>query len=127
MGDKIKAKTTARACNVPVIESSKKDLDNVEIAIAESDLIGYPVMLKAASGGGGRGMRIIRAKEDLTKYFDAAKNEALKGFGDDTMFIEKYIESPKHIEVQIVADNHGNVRHLFERDCSTQRRHTKSS
>ena len=125
LGDKIKAKTTARACGVPVIESSKKDLDNVAIAISEADLIGYPVMLKAASGGGGRGMRIIRAKDDLTKYFDAAKNEALKGFGDDTMFIEKYIESPKHIEIQIVADNHGNVRHLFERDCSTQRRHQK--
>ena len=125
LGDKIKAKNTARECNVPVIESNKRKLESVEIAIAEAESIGFPVMLKAASGGGGRGMRIIRSKEDLVKYFDTAKNEALKGFGDDTMFVEKYIENPKHIEVQIVADNHGNVRHLFERDCSTQRRHQK--
>lgn len=125
LGDKIKAKTTAIACNVPVIESSKEDLTSVMVAVNEALRIGYPVMLKAASGGGGRGMRVLYNEEDLQKYFDAAKNEALKGFGDDTMFLEKYVENPKHIEVQIVADNHGNVRHLFERDCSTQRRHQK--
>ncbi|MBT8324269.1 MAG: pyruvate carboxylase, partial [Winogradskyella sp.] len=87
--------------------------------------IGYPVMLKAASGGGGRGMRVIRSNEDLGSNFNSAKNEALNAFGDDTMFLEKYVENPKHIEVQIVADRHGNIRHLFERDCSVQRRHQK--
>ena len=125
LGDKIKAKTTAKECNVPIIESSQKDLSSLAIAKEEAVLIGYPIMLKAASGGGGRGMRILQSEGDLIKFFDAAKNEALKGFGDETVFLEKYIESPKHIEVQIVADNHGNVRHLFERDCATQRRHQK--
>ncbi len=83
------------------------------------------MMLKAASGGGGRGMRIIRKEEDLQLSFDSARNEALNSFGDDTMFLEKYVEDPKHIEVQIVADSHGNIRHLYERDCSVQRRHQK--
>ncbi len=82
-------------------------------------------MLKAASGGGGRGMRIIRTDEDLENNFESAKSESLNAFGDDTMFLEKYVENPKHLEVQIVADNHGNIRHLFERDCSVQRRHQK--
>ena len=82
-------------------------------------------MLKAASGGGGRGMRVVRNDKDLEQHFDSAKNEALNAFGDDTMFLEKYVENPKHIEVQIVADRHGNIRHLFERDCSVQRRHQK--
>ncbi len=125
LGDKITAKKIAKKCNVPFIESNTKDLISLEIAISEANKIGYPVMLKAASGGGGRGMRIIKNAEDLDLYFEAAKSEALNGFGDDTMFLEKYVENPKHIEVQIVADNHGNVRHLFERDCSTQRRHQK--
>lgn len=125
LGDKIAAKKIARSCNVPVIESSEADLDSVETAKKEAERIGYPVMLKAAAGGGGRGMRVLRSNDDLVAFFDAARSEALKGFGDDTMFLEKYIENPKHIEVQIVADNHGNVRHLFERDCSTQRRHQK--
>lgn len=125
LGDKITAKRVAIACNVPVIESNINDLTSVSIALDEAKRIGYPVMLKAAAGGGGRGMRILRSDEDLKANFESAKNEALKGFGDDTMFLEKYVENPKHIEVQIVADNHGNIRHLFERDCSTQRRHQK--
>lgn len=125
LGDKITAKRVATACHVPVIESSQKDLTDITIAIQEGERIGYPVMLKAAAGGGGRGMRIIRSSEEMKNNFSSAKNEALNGFGDDTMFLEKYVENPKHIEVQIVADNHGNIRHLFERDCSTQRRHQK--
>ncbi|MFD1162606.1 pyruvate carboxylase [Hwangdonia seohaensis] len=125
LGDKIMAKKIAVKCNVPIIESNKKKLSSLKIALSEAETIGYPLMLKAASGGGGRGMRIVRTAEDLEQNFDSAKNEALNAFGDDTMFLEKYVEDPKHIEVQIVADNHGNIRHLFERDCSVQRRHQK--
>jgi pyruvate carboxylase len=125
LGDKITAKKIAVQCNVPIIESNKGDLDSLETAISEANRIGYPVMLKAASGGGGRGMRVIRTNEDLEQNFDSASNEALNAFGDGTMFLEKYVENPKHIEVQIVADRHGNIRHLFERDCSVQRRHQK--
>ncbi|WP_027125335.1 pyruvate carboxylase [Gelidibacter mesophilus] len=125
LGDKITAKKIAVKCKVPIIESNKKKLSNLKIALSEAHSIGYPLMLKAASGGGGRGMRIIRKDEDLEQNFDSARNEALNSFGDDTMFLEKYVEDPKHIEVQIVADNHGNIRHLFERDCSVQRRHQK--
>ncbi|EGV44682.1 pyruvate carboxylase [Bizionia argentinensis JUB59] len=125
LGDKITAKKIAVKCNVPIIESNKEKLTSLAIAISEAKSIGYPLMLKAASGGGGRGMRIIRKAEDLEQNFDSARNEALNAFGDDTMFLEKYVEDPKHIEVQIVADNHGNIRHLFERDCSVQRRHQK--
>jgi len=125
LGDKITAKKVAQSCNVPIIESNKKKLETLEIALDEAQSIGYPVMLKAASGGGGRGMRIIRKPEDLKLSFDSARNEALNAFGDDTMFLEKYVEDPKHIEVQIVADSFGNIRHLYERDCSVQRRHQK--
>jgi len=125
LGDKITAKQIAHSVDVPTINSNEVDLSSQEVAKVEANKIGYPVMLKAASGGGGRGMRILSSDEDVASYFDAARSEALKGFGDDTMFLEKYVENPKHIEVQIVADNHGNVRHLYERDCSTQRRHQK--
>lgn len=125
LGDKITAKKIAIKCKVPVIEGNKKKLSSLKIALSEANNIGYPLMLKAASGGGGRGMRIIRTQEDLENNFNSAKNESLNAFGDDTMFLEKYVEDPKHIEVQIVADNHGNIRHLFERDCSVQRRHQK--
>lgn len=125
LGDKITAKEIAEKCKVPIIEGNKEKLESLKIAISEATDIGYPLMLKAASGGGGRGMRIIRNQKDLELNFNSAKNEALNAFGDGTMFLEKYVESPKHIEVQIVADNHGNIRHLFERDCSVQRRHQK--
>ena len=125
LGDKIMAKEVAVANNVPIIQSSDKDLDTLEIALEEADNIGYPVMLKAASGGGGRGMRVIRTKEDLIKSYPEAQREALNGFGDPTVFLEKFVENPKHIEIQIVADTHGNMVHLFERDCSVQRRYQK--
>ncbi len=125
LGDKITAKKVAEKCGVPIIESNKEELNTLDIAIKEAARIGYPLMLKAASGGGGRGMRIIRKEQDLQLSFQSAKNEALNAFGDDTMFLEKYVENPKHIEVQIVADAHGNIRHLHERDCSVQRRHQK--
>ena len=125
LGDKVMAKAIATRCNIPQIESSREALSDVSVATAEAIRIGFPVMLKAASGGGGRGMRVIRNEEELSKAFTEAKREAKNAFGDDTVFFEKFIESPKHIEVQVVADRHGNVMHLFERDCSLQRRFQK--
>ncbi|HEX8425577.1 pyruvate carboxylase, partial [Hymenobacter sp.] len=112
-------------CQVPIIESSTQDLTDLPIAQEEAHRIGYPVMLKAAAGGGGRGMRVIRDDEELERGFFEARNEALKAFGDDTVFLEKFVEQPKHIEVQLVADNHGGLVHLYERDCSVQRRYQK--
>lgn len=125
LGDKIMAKKIAERCNVPVIKSNTELLDSLNTAISQAEAIGYPLMLKAAHGGGGTGMRIVRNKEDLKNNFESARSESLNAFGNDTMFLEKYVEDPKHLEVQIVADNHGNIRHLFERDCSVQRRHQK--
>lgn len=125
LGDKVKAKEVAVASKVPVIESNREELTSVEIALEEAERIGYPLMLKAASGGGGRGMRVIRDDQQLRFAFPESKREAGNAFGDDTLFIEKFVENPKHIEIQIVADNHGNIVHLFERDCSVQRRYQK--
>lgn len=125
LGDKITAKTVAIEQNVPVIQSNEKDLTSVEIALEEAERIGFPVMLKAASGGGGRGMRVIRSSDQLRKAYGESQREALNAFGDDTVFLEKFVENPKHIEIQIVADEHGNMVHLFERDCSVQRRYQK--
>ncbi|QJX48154.1 pyruvate carboxylase [Hymenobacter taeanensis] len=125
LGDKVAAKRVAVQCQVPIIESSEADLTDIDVALTEAHRIGYPVMLKAASGGGGRGMRVIRDDEQLERGFFEARNEALKAFGDDTVFLEKFVEQPKHIEVQLVADNHGGLVHLYERDCSVQRRYQK--
>lgn len=125
LGDKIRAKQVAIEHNVPIIESNKEELHTIEIAVKEAAEIGYPVMLKAASGGGGRGMRVIRDEDQLQNAFVESKREAKNAFGDDTVFLEKYVENPKHIEIQIVADEHGNMVHLFERDCSVQRRYQK--
>jgi pyruvate carboxylase len=125
LGDKIAAKKIARSVNVPVIEDSLVDLSDADKAIAEAERIGLPVILKAAAGGGGRGMRVVRRMEDIAASFKEAASEAQKAFGDGTIFIEKFIDQPKHIEVQLLADNHGNIVHLFERDCSVQRRFQK--
>jgi pyruvate carboxylase len=125
LGDKVAAKVVAQAVDVPLIPDSKIKLTKVEEAVSEAKRIGFPVMLKAASGGGGRGMRVVREESEIAGSFLDAKNEALKAFGDDTIFIEKFIENPKHIEVQILRDNYGNIVHLFERDCSVQRRFQK--
>lgn len=125
LGDKVMAKKVAIENDIPIIESNKEDLETVEIAIEEAEKIGYPVMLKAASGGGGRGMRVIRNKDELKQAYPESKREAAAAFGDDTVFIEKFVENPKHIEVQILGDKHGNLVHLFERDCSVQRRYQK--
>lgn len=125
LGDKVAAKEVAIAAGVPVIQDSNIDLDNLEIAIKEADRIGYPIMIKAVSGGGGRGMRVVRNQADLERTFNEAKNESRTAFGDDTVFLEKFIENPKHIEVQIMGDSYGNIVHLYERDCSVQRRFQK--
>ena len=125
LGDKITAKDVAVANNIPIIRSSDKDLTDIDVALSEAKDIGYPLMLKAASGGGGRGMRVIRTEDELKKGFPEAKRESLNAFGDDTVFLEKFVENPKHIEIQIVADTHGNIVHLYERDCSVQRRYQK--
>jgi pyruvate carboxylase len=125
LGDKVAAKKVARETGVPVIEDSQVDLLNVETALSEAEKIGYPIMLKAAAGGGGRGMRVVRNADDLKRAFNEARSEAQKAFGIDTVFLEKFIENPKHIEVQILGDNYGNIVHLFERDCSVQRRFQK--
>jgi len=123
--DKLKSKEVAERCNVPVIPSSEKALKDVDEAVGFAEEFGYPVMLKASKGGGGRGLRIIRNERELLENFESAKREAEKAFGNSDVFIEKRIEKPKHIEVQILADKYGNVVHLYERDCSIQRRHQK--
>lgn len=125
LGNKVSAKLLAIEAGLPIIQSNTIPLLNAETALAEAKRIGFPVMLKAASGGGGRGMRIIRKEDELAHNFENATREALNAFGDGTIFIEKYVENPKHIEVQICADNFGNMVHLFERDCSVQRRFQK--
>ncbi len=125
LGEKVTAKEVAIKAGIPVIESNKGQLDSIETALSEAARIGYPLMLKAASGGGGRGMRIVRNEAELLKSFPEARSEAKNAFGDETVFLEKFIARPKHIEVQIAADNYGNIVHLYERDCSVQRRFQK--
>lgn len=125
LGDKVAAKVLARKVNVPLIEDSQQDLTTAETALEEARRIGYPVIIKAAAGGGGRGMRVVRNDDDLVQEYNEAKGEAATAFGDGTVFLEKFIEEPKHIEVQILGDHHGNIVHLYERDCSVQRRFQK--
>jgi len=125
LGDKVTAKGVAKKTGVPLIESNTIDLDNIATALAEAGRIGYPLMLKAAAGGGGRGMRVVRNDEELNRSFPEARSEAKNAFGDDTVFLEKFVDRPRHIEVQIAADHYGNIVHLYERDCSVQRRFQK--
>ncbi|PQA59596.1 pyruvate carboxylase [Siphonobacter curvatus] len=125
LGDKVIAKDTAIKAGLPVIQDAKIKGEPIEKVISEAERIGFPIMLKAAAGGGGRGMRVVRDAESLERSYNEARNEAKNAFGDDTIFIEKYIENPKHIEVQLLGDQHGNLLHLFERDCSVQRRFQK--
>lgn len=125
LGDKVSAKEVAVRAGLPIIESNVEALTDEAAALREAARIGYPLMLKAAAGGGGRGMRVVRSDEELKNAFREARSEAKNAFGDDTVFLEKFVENPKHIEVQIAADNHGNITHLYERDCSVQRRFQK--
>ncbi|MEM6628209.1 MAG: pyruvate carboxylase [Bacteroidota bacterium] len=125
LGDKVMAKEVAKKAQVPLIPDSKNPLNKPEDAQREAEAIGYPVILKAAAGGGGRGMRVVRDPEEINTAFQEAHGEALNAFGNGTIFLEKFIENPKHIEVQLLGDNHGSLVHLFERDCSVQRRFQK--
>lgn len=125
LGDKVAAKKIARAVEVPLIEDSQEDLLDDATVLREAKRIGFPIMVKAAAGGGGRGMRVVRSEATLLNAFQEAQGEALTAFGDGTIFLEKFIERPKHIEVQILGDKYGNIVHLYERDCSVQRRFQK--
>ena len=125
MGDKISSKKMAIDAHVPIIPGVDYAIKDIDTATKIAAEVGFPIMLKASNGGGGRGMRIVNTMEDLEKEFNEAKNESKKAFGDDKIFIEKYLRAPKHIEVQILGDNYGNVVHLYDRDCSVQRRHQK--
>lgn len=124
-GDKIKAKTAALEAGIPSIPGSDGPVDTIEGVLEFAESHGYPVMIKAALGGGGRGMRVAHDEKEAREGYDRAKSEAKAAFGNDKIYVEKYVANPKHIEVQILGDTHGNVLHLFERDCSVQRRHQK--
>lgn len=125
MSDKSKAKQVMMRAGIPVVPGSDGAISDIETAKKLAKEIGYPVIIKAAAGGGGRGMRVVEKEEDLEKNFWSAESEAMSAFGDGTMYMEKYISSPRHIEVQILGDEYGNVVHIGERDCSMQRRHQK--
>ncbi|MCD8878332.1 pyruvate carboxylase [Staphylococcus kloosii] len=124
-GDKVKARETAIKADLPVIPGTDGPVETFEAAKSFAEEAGYPLMIKATSGGGGKGMRIVRNADELEDAFHRAKSEAEKSFGNSEVYIERYIDNPKHIEVQIIGDEHGNIVHLYERDCSVQRRHQK--
>ncbi|MDQ3714254.1 MAG: acetyl-CoA carboxylase biotin carboxylase subunit [Acidobacteriota bacterium] len=125
MGDKVEARRTMKAAGVPILPGSPEPIESAEEAVKLAKEIGFPVIIKAAAGGGGRGMRIVREEKDLTTNLETAQTEALAAFKNGSVYIEKYIERPRHIEIQILADEHGNVIHLGERECTIQRRHQK--
>ncbi len=125
MGDKITARQTMTKARVPVVPGTTEKITDEKMALEIAGQIGFPLMIKASAGGGGKGMRLVRDHHEMLPSFRRAKSESLNAFGDDSVYIEKYIESPHHIEFQILADQHGKVIHLFERECSIQRRHQK--
>ena len=125
MGSKLAAKEAARSYNIPLVPGTESAVNDIEEAKSVAREIGYPILIKASAGGGGKGMRIVERDEDLDEQMERAVSEALNAFGDGSVFIEKYVSSPRHIEIQVLADAHGNVIHLFERECSVQRRHQK--
>ncbi|MFW6287715.1 MAG: acetyl-CoA carboxylase biotin carboxylase subunit [bacterium] len=125
MGDKSKARETMIKSGVPVVPGTEENLDDIDNTLKIAEEIGYPVIVKAAAGGGGKGMRVAQNPKDLVKAIQTAKTEAKAAFGNAEVYLEKFVEEPRHIEIQILADEHGNVIHLGERDCSIQRRHQK--
>jgi acetyl-CoA carboxylase biotin carboxylase subunit len=125
MGDKNTAKDTMKAANIPTIPGSEGLVEKIEHAREIAMTVGYPIIIKATAGGGGKGMRVIYREEDLENAFTTARNEAEKAFGNPGVYIEKFLDEPRHIEIQVLGDQHGNVIHLGERDCSVQRRHQK--
>ncbi|MEE8044818.1 MAG: acetyl-CoA carboxylase biotin carboxylase subunit [Thermodesulfobacteriota bacterium] len=124
MGDKITARKIAQEEKVPLVPGSDGAVTDVEASVV-ADKIGYPVMIKASAGGGGKGMRLVRDKDKFESSLRMARSEARSSFGDDSVFVERFVEQPRHVEIQIIADTHGNTIHLFERECSIQRRHQK--
>ncbi|MFO0228974.1 acetyl/propionyl/methylcrotonyl-CoA carboxylase subunit alpha, partial [Gemmatimonas sp.] len=125
MGSKTAARQLAMAAGVPVVPGNTEGVKDAAEALAIAATYGFPVLLKAAAGGGGKGMRIVRTPDELAGALDSARREARNAFGDDAVYLEKYIEGPRHVEIQVLADTHGNVVHLGERECSVQRRHQK--
>ena len=125
MGNKSEAKKTMKQAGVPVVPGTEEPVYDLEEAKREAECIGYPVMIKASSGGGGKGMRIARSREEFAVSFQAAQQESIRAFADDSMYLERYVQNPRHVEVQIMADKYGQVIQLGERDCSIQRRHQK--
>jgi acetyl-CoA carboxylase biotin carboxylase subunit len=125
MGHKAEARRTMAAAGVPIVPGTEGTVDEAEEAEREAERIGFPVMIKAAAGGGGKGMRIARDPEEFRKAFSMARNEAGAAFDDPSVYLERFVESPRHVEIQVLGDTHGNVVHLGERDCSVQRRHQK--
>ncbi len=125
MGNKLAAKEAVKAFDIPMVPGSNGILNNMEEAKEAADHVGYPVLIKASAGGGGKGMRVVESRDHFAESYDRAVSEAISAFKDGAVMIEKYVTKPRHIEIQIIADNHGNVCHLFERECSIQRRHQK--
>lgn len=125
MGDKVVAKQTVKALGLPVVPGSDGAMNSLEDGMKFAREAGFPVLIKAASGGGGKGMKVVRKEEEFQEAYSTARSEAKANFGDDTVYLEKYLEKPRHIEIQVFGDKHGNAIHLGERDCSTQRRHQK--
>ena len=125
MGNKLSAKAAAMKYNIPMVPGTEEAVTDIQIAQKRAKEIGFPILIKAAAGGGGKGMRIVEKPADFVEQMDLAVSEATSAFGDGSVFIERYVSSPRHIEIQVLGDNHGNIVHLFERDCSVQRRHQK--
>src|SRR5699024_10787280 len=125
MGNKLASKDSLEGKNIPMVPGTKDAIDNPKEAIEIANQIGYPILIKAAAGGGGKGMRIVEKEADIAEQMSRAISEAKSAFGDGSVFIEKFISNPRHIEVQVLADQHGHTVHLFERECSVQRRHQK--
>ncbi len=125
MGDKAEARRAMMAAGVPVVPGTEGELDDAEAARREAARVGYPVMLKAAAGGGGKGMRVAASEAEIEKQFTMARNEAAAAFNDPRIYLERFVERPRHVEIQVLGDKHGNIVHLGERDCSVQRRHQK--
>jgi acetyl-CoA carboxylase biotin carboxylase subunit len=125
VGDKVRSRQTMEKAGITIIPGMKSTISDTSASAAEAEQIGYPVMIKASAGGGGKGMRVARNREELESGLEAGMREAKAAFGDESVYLEKYIEDPRHVEFQVLADNEGNIVHLFERECSIQRRHQK--
>jgi propionyl-CoA carboxylase alpha chain len=125
MGDKLDAKQAVKAFNVPMVPGTDEAITDIAEGKKIAESIGYPILIKASAGGGGKGMRVVEHSQEFETQFDRAVSEAISSFGNGAVFIEKFVQQPKHIEIQVIADQHGNIVHLNERECSIQRRHQK--